>query len=104
MISDLIPILTDLEDFRAKTTFYQQGKTTDITVESESDVWDVSGRVYSSPKQNLMALVIGSQAVSIGIAALGEGLELQPFAKTDWLNNRLARFPKPLIQLPPKKP
>jgi hypothetical protein len=104
VISDLIPILTDLEDFRAKTTFYQQGKTTDITVESESDVWDVSGRVYSSPKQNLMALVIGGQAVSIGIAQLGDGLELRPFAKTDWLNRHLARFPKPLVQLPPKKP
>jgi hypothetical protein len=42
--------------------------------------------------------------VSVGIADLGGGLEIRPFAKTDWLNSRLARFPKPLVQLPPKKP
>ena len=104
VISDIIPMLTDMEDFRAKTTFFKQGKVTDITVESESEIWDVSGRVYAAPKQNLMALVVGGQAVSLGIAQLGDGLELRPFAKTDWLNRRLARFPKPLIQLPPKKP
>jgi hypothetical protein len=104
VISDLIPILTDLEDFRAKTTFFRHGKTTDITVESESEIWDVSGRVYSTPKQSLMALVIGGQAVSIGIAQLGDGLEVRPFAKTDWLNSRLAKLPKPLVQLPAKKP
>jgi hypothetical protein len=64
----------------------------------------VSGRVYTNTKQTLMALVIGGQAVSLGVADLGSGLQLRPFAKTDWLNERLAAFPKPLIQMPGKKP
>jgi len=75
-----------------------------MTLESESDVWDAAGRIYSSPKQNLMALVVGGQAVSVGVAEMGDGLQIRPFAKTDWLNSRLAAFPKPLVQMAPKKP
>jgi hypothetical protein len=104
VISDIIPVLTSLKDFRAKSTFRTQGETTDVTIESESNIWDVSGRVYSSGKENLMALVIGGQAVSVGIAELGDGLQIRPFAKTDWLNARLARFPKPLVQMSAAKP
>ena len=104
VISDIIPHLVSLDDFRAKTTFRKQGPTLDMTIESESEVWDVSGRVYSAPKTNLMALVVGGQAVSVGVADLGGGLELRPFAKTDWLNARLARFPKPLVQMQASKP
>jgi hypothetical protein len=104
LLSDIVPILTRLDDFRAKTTFRRTGTTTDMTIESESDVWDVSGRVYTTPKATLMALVVGGQAVSLGVADLGDGLELRPFAKTDWLNQRLARFPKPAIQMAAAKP
>ena len=103
-ISGIIPVLTRLDDFRAKTTFRKEGATTDVTLESESDIWDAAGRVYSSPKQSLMALVIGGQAVSVGIAEMGNGLQIRPFAKTDWLNERLAEFPKPLVQMPSAKP
>lgn len=104
VISDVIPLLTRLDDFRAKTTFRKVGDVTDMTIESESDVWDVSGRVYTKPKQTLMALVVGGQAVSLGVADVGTGLQLRPFAKTDWLNQRLAQFPAPLIQMKPAKP
>jgi hypothetical protein len=104
VISDLIPFLTSLDDFRAKTTFRKSGSATDMTIESESDVWDVSGRVYSSPGSTFMALVVGGQAVSMGVADVGDGLKLRPFAKTAWLNEQLARFPKPLIQMPAAKP
>jgi hypothetical protein len=104
LLSDIVPILTRLDDFRAKTTFRSVGKVSDMTIESESDVWDVSGRVYSNPKQTLMAMVIGGQAVSVGIADLGSGLQVRPFAKTDWLNERLAQFPKPLVQMKADKP
>jgi hypothetical protein len=104
VVSDLVPFLTSLDDFRAKTTFRKSGAATDMTIESESDVWDVSGRVYSSPKNTLMALVVGGQAVSMGVADVGDGLKLRPFAKTGWLNEQLARFPKPLIQMPAAKP
>jgi hypothetical protein len=104
LLNDIVPVLTRLDDFRAKTTFRSVGKVSDMTIESESDVWDVSGRVYSNPKQTLMAMVIGGQAVSVGIADLGSGLQIRPFAKTDWLNERLAQFPKPLVQMKADKP
>ena len=104
VISGIIPVLTRLDDFRAKTTFRRVDQATDVTIESESDVWDASGRVYSTPKKTLMALVIGGQAVSLGVADVGDGLQLRPFAKTDWLNERLAAFPKPLVQMSAKKP
>lgn len=104
VISDIIPHLTSMNDFRAKTTFKKTGAATDLTIESESQVWDVAGRIYSSPKQSLMALVVGGQTVSLGVADLGNGLKLRPFAKTDWLNEQLAEFPKPLVQMTASKP
>jgi hypothetical protein len=103
LISGIVPVLTRLDDFRAKTSFRKLGAVTDMTVESESDVWDVSGRAYSTPKKTLMAFVVGGQAVSVGVANLGDGLKVRPFAKTDWLNEQLAQFPKP-IQMPAAKP
>jgi hypothetical protein len=103
VISGIIPVLTRLDDFRAKTTFRRVGETTDMTIESESDIWDVAGRIYSTPKQTLMALVVGGQAVSVGVAELGQGLSVRPFAKTEWLNEQLARFPVPAVRME-KKP
>jgi len=104
VISGIIPFLTSLDDFRAKTTFRREGQVTDVSIESESDVWDVAGRIYATPKKSLMALVVGGQAVSVGVADLGDGLQIRPFAKTDWLNSRLAQFPKPVVQMPRDKP
>jgi hypothetical protein len=103
-LSEVIPVLTRLDDFRARLTFRSKGPQQDVVLESESDVWDVSGRVFKSGEQTLLAMVIGGQAVSVGVASLGDGLEIQPFAKTSWLNSRLRAFPKPLVQLPPSKP
>ncbi|RYZ06135.1 MAG: hypothetical protein EOO73_17160 [Myxococcales bacterium] len=102
VISDIVPVLTRLDDFRAKTTFRKVGDNTDMTIESESDIWDVAGRVYTTPKQTFMALVVGGQAVSVGVAELGDGLKIRPLAKTDWLNEQLARFPKPAVRMKEK--
>jgi hypothetical protein len=102
-LSDLVPLLTTLYDFRAKASLRTQGEITDVTLESESHVWDVAGRLYKKGEQSSMAFVVGGQAVSLGIAKLGDDLEIMPFAKTDWLNARLRRLPKPL-ELPPAKP
>lgn len=104
VISDIVPVLTRLDDFRAKTTFRRVASVTDVTIESESDIWDASGRVYITPQKTLMAVVVGGQAVSLGVADLGTGLQLMPFAKTGWLNERLAQFPKPLVQMQRDKP
>jgi hypothetical protein len=74
-----------------------------VIVASESDVWDVAGRVYDEGKQTRFAVTFGGQAVSLGVAKMGEDLEIQPFAKTTWLNEHLRRFPEPK-HMRPKKP
>jgi hypothetical protein len=104
VISELIPLFTHLTDFRAKTIIHAAGPITDVTLASESDVWDAAGRIYKNGERSQMAVVVGGQAVSLGIASNGDGLELMPFAKTGWLNDRLQNFPKPLIQMRPDKP
>jgi hypothetical protein len=71
---------------------------------SESDVWDAAGRVHKNGEKMKVALVVGGQAVSLGVASDGDHLELMPFAKTGWLNQQLREFPKPLVQMRPDKP
>ncbi len=104
VISKLIPLFTSLGDFRAATAIRSSGPITDVALTSESDVWDASGRVYKNGKDTRLALVVGGQAVSLGIAELGNGLEIMPFAKTGWLNQHLREFPKPLVQMSGQKP
>lgn len=102
-LNDLVAKFTSLDDLSA-TAKLRIGRATDVTLASESDVWDVAGRIYASEDRNLVALVIGGQAVSIGIASDGDDLEIEPFAETEWLNARLRRFPPPVRQLAPEKP
>ena len=77
---------------------------TDVTLASESQIWDAAGRVYKKGDKTQMAIVVGGQAVSLGVASKGDGLELMPFAKTGWLNDHLREFPKPLLEMKPDKP
>lgn len=103
-LNDLVAKFTSLDDFRAKVSLRHHGSVTDVLLASESDVWDVAGRVRATEQGTRSALVVGGQAVSVGIATSGEQLEIQPFAKTDWLNARLRQFPPPLEQLSGAKP
>ena len=96
VISDLIPKFTHLTDFRASAQMEGAGPVTDVTLASESDVWDFAGRVYKKDEQTKFAMVVGGQAISLGIAKLGDDLEIQPLAKTTWLNEKLREFPEPL--------
>ncbi|HEY3496705.1 MAG TPA: hypothetical protein VGK73_18525 [Polyangiaceae bacterium] len=95
VILDLIPKFTHLTDFRASAMIEQSGPKLDITLASESDVWDAAGRVYKNGDQTQFAVTFGGQAVSLGIAKKGDDLDIQPFAKTTWLNERLREFPQP---------
>jgi hypothetical protein len=103
-LPEIVPVLTRLDDFRARLSFRSAGPQHDLVLESESDIWDASGRMFKNGDQTLLAIVIGGQAVSVGVATLGDGLEIAPFAKTSWLNSRLRAFPRPLVQLEPSKP
>ena len=104
VISELIPMFTSLNDFRASARVRGSGDLTDVTLASESQVWDAAGRVYKKGDKTQMAIVVGGQAVSLGVASKGDGLELMPFAKTGWLNDHLREFPKPLLEMKADKP
>jgi hypothetical protein len=104
VISELVPVFTSLRDFRAKATLRSSEPIVDLTLASESTVWDAAGRFYKNGERSQMAFVFGGQAVSIGIAKTGDDLDIVPLAKTSWLNERLRDFPKPLVQVSPRKP
>ena len=77
---------------------------TDVSIASESQIWDAAGRVYKNGDKTQMAVVVGGQAVSLGVASKDGRLELMPFAKTGWLNDHLREFPKPILVMKPDKP
>jgi hypothetical protein len=104
LVSDVVPTLTKLSDFRAGANIHSSGPVADVSLASESDVWDVAGRVRRDAKGVRFAVVVGGQAVSLGVADLGDGLELMPFAKSGWLNEKLSGFPKPIVRMQPDKP
>lgn len=105
VITELIPMFTRLGDFRAKASLRKVGTVTDAVIESESDIWDISGRVYQKGEQTQAVVVFGGQAVSLGVAKTAQdGLEIMPFAKTKWLNDHLRELPKPIVQMPKDKP
>jgi len=60
--------------------------------------------VYKNGDKTQLAVVVGGQGVSLGVASQGDGLELMPFAKTGWLNDHLREFPKPVLVMKPDKP
>jgi len=104
MISKLIPMFTSLRAFKASARVRGVGEMTDVTLASESQIWDAAGRVFKNGDKTQMAVVVGGQAVSLGVASKGEGLELMPFAKTGWLNDQLRDFPKPILEMKGDKP
>jgi len=104
VISELIPMFTSLSNFQASARVRGVGQVTDVTLASESRVWDAAGRVYKKGDKTQFAVVVGGQAVSLGVASKGDGLELMPFAKTGWLNDRLREFPKPVLEMKADKP
>jgi len=104
VISELIPMFTSLRNFQASARIRGAGEMTDITLASESQIWDAAGRVYKNGDKTQMAIVVGGQAVSLGVASKGDGLELMPFAKTGWLNDHLRDFPKPILEMKSDKP
>ena len=104
VISKLIPMFTSLRAFQASARVRGVGEMTDVTLASESQIWDAAGRVYKKGDKTQMAIVVGGQAVSLGVASKGDGLELMPFAKTDWLNERLREFPRPILEMKADKP
>jgi hypothetical protein len=93
-ISGLIPRLVSLHDFRSKLTLRARSPVLDIVMASESDVWDASGRFFADGERRHLALVVGGEAISLGVASHGGETSVMPFAKSGWLDEQLARFPR----------
>jgi hypothetical protein len=98
-ISGLIPRLVSLHDFRSKLTLRARRPVLDIVMASESDVWDASGRFFADGKRKHLALVVGGEAISLGVASHGGETSVMPFAKSGWLEEQLARFPRAPVSL-----
>jgi hypothetical protein len=97
-------MFTSLNNFKSSALVHMAGDKTDVSIATESEIWDASGRIHKNGDKTFMALVFGGQAVSLGIANTGNGLDIMPFAKTTWLNEQLRKFPQPLVLMPGKKP
>jgi hypothetical protein len=98
-ISGLIPRLVSLHDFRSKFTLRAQSPVLDIVMASESDVWDASGRFLTDGERKHLALVVGGEAISLGVASHRGETSVMPFAKSGWLMEQLARFPRAPVSL-----
>lgn len=65
---------------------------------------DFSGRIFSTPEEQEMALLIGGKAVSLGILRKNDKNYFQPFAHAAWLNDQLKEFPQPKERVDGQKP
>jgi len=96
-IPGVIPALTKLNDLRIRAKFRHDRAVTDVMlVPLENDLFNVAGRYYSKDDDGKLAIVVGGDVVSLGIAKDAGGTTLAPFAREGWLNEKLARFPKPV--------
>jgi hypothetical protein len=98
-ISGLIPRLVSLHDFRSKLTLRARSPMLDIVMASESDVWDASGRFLAEGERKHLALLVGGEAISLGVASHRGETSVMPFAKSGWLDEQLARFPRAPVAL-----
>ncbi len=104
-LPDIVAKLTSLDDLRIVAEVRKDGEVTDVMLRSvESLVYDFSGRVYLDKDTTLLALLIGGETVSLGIFKKGEDTSYKPFAGADWLNQKLAAFPKPRERVSGSKP
>ncbi len=104
-IPGLVPDLTSLNDLRAAGTFRESEALTDVELEPLKNVlFNLAGRYYEKGKDQRYAFVVGGKVFSLGIANEGSGLEAQLFAREGWLNEKLARFPKPVTQVHSSEP
>lgn len=96
-IPGVIPALTNLNDLRIRAKFRMDRTATDVRlVPLENDLFNVAGRYYAKENDSKLAIVVGGDVVSLGIAKDAHGTTFAPFAREGWLNGKLAQFPKPV--------
>ncbi len=104
-IPDIVAKLTSLDNLKVQAKLRKRGKVLDVMLDTlESDVIDFSGRVFMNGRQSLLALLVGGEAVSLGIYKRGKETDYGLMAGTAWLNDKLERFPPPEDQVRGQKP
>jgi hypothetical protein len=95
-IPGIIPALTKLNDLRIRAKFRSDRAVTDVMLMPlENDLFNVAGRYYSKGDDRKLAIVVGGDVVSLGIAKDSGATTFAPFAREGWLNGKLMQFPKP---------
>lgn len=104
-IPGVVPALTKLNDLKIRAKFRKDRAVTDVLlVPLENDLFNVAGRYYAKDEDTKLAIVVGGDVVSLGIAKDAQGTTLAPFAREGWLNRHLAEFPKPVEQFRSSEP
>lgn len=93
-VPDVVADLVSLDNLNVDAKFRKHPGVIDIVLdEVQSDVLDLTGRVYVGEKQSRVALVVGGKHVSLGISKNGGDTELEAQAGAEWLRNKLRSFP-----------
>lgn len=104
-VPGIVADIVKLRNLKILAKVRKSQRTTDIMLDTlESKLVDFSGRIFESPKQSRLALLIGGKTISLGISRHDGRTGFQAFAGTDWLNERLAEFPKPRERVSGEKP
>ena len=104
-VPGIVADIISLRNLKVLAKVRKRQETIDVLVDTmESDIIDFSGRILQGSKQSRLALLIGGKTVSLGIDKHGEHTGFEAFAGTDWLNERLSHFPKPVEFVKGDKP
>lgn len=94
-----------LRNLKVMAKLRRTERTTDIMLDTlESKFIDFSGRVFRSPKESRLALLVGGKDVAVGIAQDGKNVGFDALASEDWLNRELTHFPEPRRYVSGEKP
>lgn len=104
-VPGIVADIIKLRNLKILAKVRKRAATTDIMVDTmESKFIDFTGRILKSPKQTRIALLVGGKDISLGIDKHGEHTGFEALAGTEWLNERLALFPKPKERVQGEKP
>lgn len=97
--------LLKFPDVRSAAKLRLKGDTLDLMLEDlKTDFVDFSGRVFRRGESLQLALLVGGEAISLGLYKDPKTTTLSPMANAQWLNRKLALFPKPKERVAAPKP
>lgn len=93
-LPDLVPRLVSLSDLRAHMKVRKVGGKLDLILNPvNTALLDCRGRIYLKGEKRLLALILGGDAVSLGIFQRDGDTEYEALPTSSWLQRKLALFP-----------